>query len=463
MRSRRNKIIGYMPWIVLGIVLGLLIFPVVWRFLVVGTAPGYETYYHHRLAKEILTHGLVSNDVLMPERSNLFTPFHILLAGFQLFIGDGSMLLFPLLFGLANVVLLYYLLARLGFKVITRGLILCLYASSPIFLWSSWFLTPYSVILFFQLLGTWFFIRKDKAWVSVLLYGFASLFGLVHLLMNTFFVLFWRGKKKVNKKLFYAIIWLNSLLFVFYHLPRIIFNRTISVAEPSFFVGFFTDFGGISGFSIFLVLLGIIGLAYVRKNTTIIFYLGSFVLIIHSVFSVLSRIYTNLLLCVLGGITLHHLLIRKWNLRPIRNLFLLVVIFGLLFSSFVFISQASSRPPSVDIYKGLHWLASVEGETHIFSSYTNGYWIQDISGKRAFLDANSLHYPVLEQKLEDFEITLHSYDLDETRHLLEKYAISHIVLTRQDEAPGFRFLLENNETFKKVYALQDIAIWEFLG
>jgi len=462
MRSRRTQL-KYEVWLIVGVVLILLLLPLIIRFILVGTPLGYESYYHHRLGKDILQHGFSAMDAFVPERTAFFTPFHVILAGFQFLIGNMSMYL-SLIFGIANTVILYYLLTRLGFQQTTRTIILLLYVSSPLFLWSSWFLTPSSAVLFFQLLGIWFFITKgNKKWLAVLFYSLASLFGVVHLLINSFFVLYWFLSKKENKNVFFSIITVNGALFLFYYLPRILFSYGGTNFPQQFLVEFLTDFGGITGFSIFLIILAFFGLVRLRKQRKLLFYLiGVLLIFMHSYVSSLSRIYTNLLFCIFGGMALHDFMTRKWYFNGIRNLFLLLVIFGLLFSSLSFISIAVSYQPSTNMHEGFSWLNLLEEDALIFSHYSNGFWIQDLGERRAYLDAHPLSYPSFGLKIDHMEAIMHSYDLKKTREMLQNQGITHILLIEGEEAPGLQFLLENNETFKKVYSSTDVTVWRFL-
>jgi len=459
MRSRAIRLKKHEGKAICLLVILLLLLPVGIRLFLQGVPPGFDSYHHHRLGEDLLTYGWHAEDMMLPERGVFFSPFHFVLAGVQYLFGDFSFLIVPLLFGLLNVIIIYYLVKQLDLGRLTKMFILLLYVSSPLFLWSSWFLNEFSVLLFFQLLGTLLYLRKDKLrYGSVLFYGIASLFGIVHLLANTFFVVFWSRFKKINP-LFYIALGVNALLLVFYHIPRLIFYPSVQMPIQGL-EHFLTDLGSISGFSIFLILLFFVGLHYVwRQRKNPILYLIILVLMLHSFFYGSSKIYSNLLFCFFGGIAAQHLLTRRWYLKPIRNLLLLLIGFALLFSSLSFIGEAIHYPPQKSTYGGFSELQHVPEDALVFSLPVNGYWIQGIGGRQAFLDENTIDFPSFDQRSQDMQFILGSYDLEDSKDVLGRNGVSHILLREGDEAPGLRFILQNNETFKKSYDSKDVTIW----
>jgi len=154
----------------------------------------------------------------------------------------------------------------------------------------------------------------------------------------------------------------------------------------------------------------------------------------------------------------------KWEISWIRNLTILFLLYGLLFSIVSYTPRLSMALPNNDIADGLSWLRYNSKEEVIFSDYKNGFWIEYFSGQPVILD------PLVYNKsrLDDSRFILNSRSLKETKLLLNKYNVSYIYIDntlRQSigENKGLLFLLRNNETFKMVYNNSYTQIYELKG
>ena len=144
---------------------------------------------------------------------------------------------------------------------------------------------------------------------------------------------------------------------------------------------------------------------------------------------------------------------------------MLSVVCGLLFSAMVCEAALVRAQPSPELAQGLIWLGSEQsGSINAFSYYTNSAFIQYFSNASVLIDDRFFD----QARYNDSERIFGSLSLKETKALLEKYDITHIIITKDmteglvwdGPGEGLMRVLGDNETFMPVYSSGDVYIWK---
>ena len=161
---------------------------------------------------------------------------------------------------------------------------------------------------------------------------------------------------------------------------------------------------------------------------------------------------------------------RKWELDLIKTFTILVLVYGILFSTVTFLVRLNVMEPDNEIIDSLRWLKdNTEEEEVVFSHFTNGFLIQTVSDRKVLLDGNFEHVNHLEELFFDSETIISSRNLKNTMALLDKHKISYVFITDKmkhdlwkDEEDGLMFLFNDKDTFEKVFFNNEVEIWRYL-
>ena len=209
-----------------------------------------------------------------------------------------------------------------------------------------------------------------------------------------------------------------------------------------------TDLGAIDGFGVFNILLIALGMFSVwnQKDKFGILQILLLSLIIFSLtFKINLNIFINLAFAFFAGIGLTKFLKDKWQIKILKELTLVLIICGLVFSSFSYINRVSGAYPNQEVIDSLETL-----KVH----------------KRAITLSDSFNYPFIEYYSQmpvfrDQNISNQIYesrDYYKTTLLLNESNITYIFVDDrmkngsiwQKEDQGHLFLFRNNQTFKKI-------------
>ena len=245
--------------------------------------------------------------------------------------------------------------------------------------------------------------------------------------------------------------------------------------SPSFmsfnlFNSFISDFGAFIAFGLFTLFLSIIGLITIKKSyQNIIFYFLSTLLLITSYYFIHLRIYINLLFAFLVANALLIFIERKWEIKLIKNLTILAIICGILFSTVSYVERISNLDPTNEIISSLEWLKH-QPKGIVLSHYEKGFWIEKIADKPVVMDGLFAYSPNVEKRYNDSNILFNSRNLKTTSKILDEYDVKYIWIDNKmkdgqvwsKENQGLLFILENSERFKRVYYLDGIEIWRYI-
>ncbi|MFO8015530.1 MAG: hypothetical protein R6U32_00340 [Candidatus Woesearchaeota archaeon] len=445
------------------IVFLMLMLPHLIRFFNGNTALiGGQAYYHSRAAEAIIEGDTGTDSMVYGGREFVIVPYHYALAfaGMLLGVGIASKIL-PFVFGVVGMVLFYNILRELGIRHAGRFVTTMLLIVSPPFIYLFSVSTPDCLSVLLTLAGISLFLRRNRTAFGLSLLCFAvlaftSIFNMLFAALALAFLSIICPHRR--QRAFSAVVVMLAL----YAIHPSPFYPNFEVTSMSVFRSFVSDLGAEAGFSIFSMILAVVGLfhSWRKKSRYYPLYMGLALLLTSSVFiGWESNLYTNFLVVVFAALGLDKLRMMEWTFIPVRNITLVVLVCGLLFSTVSYMDRMPMMMPGDDIVEGLQKLREDSGpEDIVFSHYSRGYWIQYMAERPVLLDSLSVSSLGSEERYSDSLRILHSVDLDETAGLIRKYNISRIWIDRgmreelvwERDNQGLLFLLRNNKTFKKV-------------
>ena len=470
--NEKNSIIYLLTFATL-----ILLIPHLARFFAYDNSlMGFDTYYNARMAETIANQGMQDYDPLSYDGSEyMFNPYHFIIATLSSVINLGILLrLLPFILGIVSLILFYSILKKLKLELKTRFLTGLLFIISPIFIYFFTLPNTHSVPFFLNLLAFYFLLSKERYFIiSIISFILLPLFGLSHAIVGFLAILSYglSNKKAMPKFTVLFIVLLASSLIKYipfyskYPLPHIpsFINFTV-------FNSFISDFGAPIAFGIFTLFLSLLGLITIKKNyQNIIFYFLSALLLISSYYFIHLRMYINLLFAFLVANAIFIFIKRRWKLKLIKQLTLLAIICGLLFSTVSYINRISNTDPNTEIISSLEWLHNQPSGV-VFTHYEKGFWIETIANKPVIMDELFDYAPEVEQRYNDSMTIFNSRNLKTTTQLLDKYNITYIWIDKkmktgqvwEKENQGLLFLLKNSERFKSVYDLDEVEIWTYI-
>ncbi|MBI4146099.1 hypothetical protein HY489_02060 [Candidatus Woesearchaeota archaeon] len=439
--------------LVLVIAVALLVLPWTARLASgASTLPGFESYYHVRMAK-MLAFGLPSADeAVVPSRSFVPSPFHVLLAGVFILGGERSLVFVPLLFAVLCVLLFWLLIRRLGLSVEQQFWALLAFVLSPPLIAAAFFITPHAFVLFLLLSG-WLLLEGRWWWLALAFFVIAGLSGLVFLIAAAGVLLFSLLVRRSSADRANIVLVLLLVLFLTgWYVPAV--KSDTGVSE------FVSDFGGVYGLSVFALLLSFIGAVVLWEYKRA--YFGGFVtllcLLVGSFFFPGLLVFANAVVCVLSGVALAWLSEHKWHLESIRQASLLVLFCGLLFSGVAHGFEIARSAPSQNFFDVLPVVPGV-----VLTHEKYGFWLE-YAGHRVLGDLLSYD----RETERDMDSLFFSTDVEWTLVLLDKYDVSYVLITPEmkqglvwdRDEQGLAFLVANSEMFKRTDGGSSIGVWE---
>ena len=469
LEKNENKIL----FLIILFAIALFVLPFVMRVSVQNhTLIGEEAYYHTRVAGSILE-GNYYDNLVVDGRQFLFNPYQFILAFFSIFFDMGILpVILPIIFGIVSLLLFYSIIKKFGMHIKERLLFLSILVLSPPTLYLFSISNSVAPAIFFILLGFFFFLKKKTTYLifSIISFIIASFFGSFNSLFIIFLLFIYVMVKKEKQREFLITLFFVLLFYFIFHPDFFIEYRQIG---GGFFLKFFSGFGAFIGFGIFKIILCVIGLITLFKEKSKYYptYLPFIFLIVVSYFIPGANPYSIFFVSFFATYGFIRLIKLEWHFEIIRNLTILLVLCGLLFSTLSYANRLSALPPNDDIITSLEWLKeNSENDSIVFSHHTAGYWIEEESNRKILFD-NLLKYTSdFNKKIKDGKALFYSMDLQKTRELLEEHDISYIFVYKdmkeglvwKDEQEGLLFLFRNNETFKNVYKSNYTDIWKIV-
>ncbi len=450
-----------------------------------GITAGSEPYYHMRIANSIREAGSITEDpLIVSEHRLMWHPYHFLLAGTAEILGmQTASTLLPILLGLATIVLFYYTLLRLGIGMQVRSYATFILLLSPTYLQVFSVGEDTSLALFVLIAALYCFLMSAKRLflsISLLLFFLLPLFGIVFalagLLALVLTVLFSEkrgfGLYKMN------IIVIGFVLIVTTIVTRVMLFRGQSLfdlypLQASGIARAVAEFGIGPGIALFCLILALIGFSVTWKHKLLSFIsLLSVILLfwLSLAYSAKFLILATMVLVVYAGAGLKQLIGMFWELKLLRNLTIVAVLCGILFSTLSFADLQRRVQPDTEHIASLQWMSENTRSGIVLSHYTEGFFVQTIANRTVFDDEKIRSFDESAQKKRFAEEVFASYSLVNTTSMLKEQGISHLYITPvlkkglvwSKNNEGLLFLLRNNETFRNIYDENGYEIWEFL-
>lgn len=426
-----------------------------------SSLPGKEAHFSINTAKDLskFKQNFVIDELAVQE---LLWPLLIALVSFITKISlEFSAILLSFIFGIFSIILVYFVIEKIGFKKRNMAIAFFLISPATIWLFSSYskFILPF----FFSLLALYLFLT-GKHLFSLFAVAITSLFGIVSSISVLTFSLLGFKKEFWNWlwKAFLVTLFINFILFFIFPFVGI-FNLSF---ENLFSLFFSLSKFGVSMFAFLLAFMGIFITWKERKERKELF-LIYIVFILLFIFYITNKefiFFFNFILIFLAAIGFTKLLEREWASSLIKNLTLIILIAGLIFPLIFMPLRIASLQPDDVLVDSLEFLRDKE-DGKVLSVKENGYWIKSFSGKEAFVDEFKAKVnPEIDNKASEF---LSGRNLERLSEGFKNESIRYVFLdpkTKQlfrTEDEGILLLLKHTDVFKRIYNQHGIEIWEF--
>ncbi|MCK5107133.1 MAG: hypothetical protein KAQ83_00215 [Nanoarchaeota archaeon] len=454
----------------------ILLIPIIVRLINYDGNPiGPIAYNNLHIANEISENNYLDQDPLAYGGSNYVqNPNHYILAYLSKLIPLGILIYsIPLIFGLFSLYIFNLIIKNLTKKRFTANLTSIILILSPIFIYLFAFPNNSYIPVFLNLLITYLILNKKPKLPIILICLLIPLFGISHaIILMVFFIILAFYQKQIRTRLFWPSMTLvvSSL---FYYIPfylkyGILINQNL--IKVNIFNSFITDFGALISFSLFFIMMSILGLFMINKsNDALPLYVGSILALILSYKFPILRLYLNFVLVFIVATALIKIIKRKWQLHNLKNIAILIILCGLLFTTVSYLDRISNSEPSMAKIESLNWLKD-QPDGAVLSHYSNGYWIEHLANKPTLMNPDLSKKETL-QRSQDSNILFNTHHLSDTQEKLAKYEIKYIFIDQemknglvwQKDNQGLLLLLAESGQFKQVYSLDGIEIWAYTG
>ncbi len=371
-------------------------------------------------------------------------------------------LFLPLIMVLLSLFLIVCILKKLDFKGLFLFVFVLVFALSPLTQSAAFFAGSNTFVLPLFLLGLLLMLNK-RIFLGAIPLVLASFVSPAHALINILVVFslkkYWFKNKRQELNILLGLI---GILFLV-HVKSFIF----SLSQFNFeylFVSFFSEFGSSFGFGIFELFLAGFGfvllLSHKKKYYSLFFILA--VVLVFSFFLPRLRIYSLLIICFFNMFIICKLVSYKWFIKGLKNLVLLTIFCGLLFTSISHAVAISDSSPSLEFVQSLMILSQKKpGKVLTSQDYAN--FIEFYSAKKPLIG----HEEVSSGFFSDYLNMLYSSDISETIELMKKYYVKYIIVTpemksrlwsRDDQ--GLIYLLGHSKYFKRIIQNNKVKVWE---
>ncbi len=382
---------------------------------------GGESYYSLRISEEIRKDPIISADPLGENYS--FSIFHYFLSPLNAFAKTFIPLILALFGGL-----FYYKSIDKDYRSIATALLF----SSPLFL-----------VTFVQLSSVMF------ATFLVLL----NLYNITHRKILSFTLV------QTILALANFEIWLFSTAYFIYR------NRTYVAAVPGLLlapltadmnfvsVPLFSEFGSFQGYSLFLLMLAVIGFFWRKKNP-----LRALLLLSGLIFSIYLpdiRILGTLVFASYASRALRKLISRDWVLPHIKQATIFLIFLVLAFSAIAKAGElVRADPADVSVFEYLK--SNNEGYGLVLSLQELGHYIQYYSGMPVILDGRSS-----EKEVSSINQLLKSQNVEGVIEQLSALDVKYVIMPRSEERTGILFVADNSPNLQLLMS-GEYELWQFI-
>lgn len=387
-------------------------------------------------------------------------------------------ILLPFLLGLLSSCLLFLILIEC--KIIRKKamLISAYFIASPAFFYAFAASMPASMGIFLNLFG-FLFLKKAGRYslLGIAAFALVPFSGIMHFisaLMGVAFLL-WRqrGGRSYIWSAFIMLLIVEALLLVFGYLNFGLPSLGLSYSG-NLLAYFISDLGSPgTGLGVFMVFLSFIGMAvsWRKKASYYPIYAAFLSFFLLSLMDYRIMPYLSVPAAFFASEATYAVLKRNWHLHYIRFYTILLIVCGVLFSTFSFSSAMLKEGPDEGEIRSLEWLGrySESAKGSVFSHPRHGFMISVISGLPVVADSDIPFYYSNLERNNDVLSVLNSRNLAMASEIFGKYGVEYIWINSfmledfwEERDDGLLFLFRNNETFKKLYDNSGVEIWQLL-
>ncbi len=418
------------------------------------------------------------NNLVFSGRKYIFSPYHMVIAVLGYFFGIENVSIFlPLITGVVSLLLFYLILYNtkmIGLEESALSSIIL--ALSPLFIYTFSISDSIMFSVFLMLLGFYFFIKKKRKYfvVSLIFFMAAVVFNILNIAV--ILLVLWPyclNNRKKLKRFYILLIFLTAAFAIYYSIFYFIYGlpQEVDFAKTNILHKYFAGLGSETGLGTFTILLAVLGLmiCWKHKHKLAPVYALILMLFFASLKTDYARVYLNFLLAVFAGIGFYKLISMKWEIEIVKELTILVLSCGVLFSTASYIHDFVNIGPHNNVVESLLWLKGNSASGTVFSHYSKGFWIEYLVEKPVVMDSFFGYTPDVTRRFNDSNEILESRNLDKkTFDLFDKYNIKYFFVDAEmkssiwgNERKGLLYLFRNNQTFKSIYDKNDIEIYEY--
>jgi hypothetical protein len=386
----------------------------------------------------------------------------------------------PILLGVFSI---YFYGKILLLKKCNRNIVgfsLLLFAVSPLYIYTFTSNNHMAIILSlaiytFALLFTDMFTakKKKKSMLSLIAFLIIAFLDITASLIYLFFVItYWKkGKFKATYDehirkyikgaffIFAITLIINIISKGYLFIDQLFTLRGLFYTE-NWYYALFSDFGALWGFSLFYLLLLIIGFLLLWKERKEYGW-GVFVLLVslfvYLYLDVRYAVMVTPLFIPIAGFAFKKLWYLKWKVAMIRDFCLLLFVLGCIFSATAFVSRYPLLEPQAEFMQGVNELNLRYGNLDA-TLLTHPKYIPYLEATTEF---------TLFSDQQAIDTIFHKRRIDEVDPLLEEGNIRFILITEEmrsglvwEERVQLLFLLDNSKNFKKRFENAKVEVWE---
>ena len=386
----------------------------------------------------------------------------------------------PILLGIFSI----YLYGKILFlKKCNKNIVefsLLLFAVSPLYIYTFTNNNHMAIILFlalytFALLFTDIFTsrKKKKSMLSLVAFLIIATLDVTASLIYLFFVIaYWKKGHFKSTYDEYIRTYIKGAFFIFamtliinivskgyFFIDQLFTLRGLFYTE-NWYYALFSDFGALWGFSLFYILLLIIGFLLLWKERKeygwemFVLLAGLFV---YLYLDTRYAVIVTPLFIPIAGFAFKRLWYLKWKVTMIRDFCLLLFVLGCIFSATAFVSRYPLLEPQAEFMQGVNELNLRYGNLDA-TILTHPKYIPYLEATTEF---------TIFSDTQAIDALFHKRRINEVDPILEENDIRFIFITEEmrsglvwKERVQLLFLLDNSKNFKKRFENAKVEVWE---
>jgi hypothetical protein len=369
--------------------------------------------------------------------------------------------LLPIIFGALSAILFFVIVLKLESDFSLAIASVLIFATIPATMYVFSASVPESLALFIVFLA--FYLSLFRHWLlktaslaatfALLAFGFFPFLLALILLVSSFM-------KDRNKQLvFFGLLFIAAIASWIYGIvsPEIAFNGFLSSVVA--------DFGGLYGVGLFHLILALAGIAILwqhRLTARPMYFSAIFVIGAFGLFGSRLILFSVFIFAFFSAVAIKWLVSFKWESGLIKSLTILVIIFGLMFSTASYLQRIATMEPTPQLVSGLDWLKQ-QPSGIVLSDPSNTFWIEYFARMPALAKpgVNNAKIAALfaSRKLEFTNQSLYSYGV---KYIWIDPSMKEGKVWKKPQQ-GMLFLFRSNVTFRKLDERLGIETWEYIG